>query len=494
MRTASITCLLLSAALSACVDTGPPAPQIDPAYVEKNQLSAAPAQMTNVVNADFGGKVVYLGNDVEHSTVAPGEEARVVHYWKVLQPPGERWRVFSHLVGSKKADWSNIDRSDMRLGYGPDKWQAGDIIRDEHVFRIPKGWKSPYAEVALGLYPKGGHAITDRMPVVTGTADEERRVHVARIEVSGAGAGKAASEPKLFAVRKTGEAITVDGRADEDVWKRATESPVFTAAEGSPAMKGETRAKLLWDDEFLYAFVEAEDEDVHSQYTENDSDMWREDVVELFIDADGNRRGYIELQVNPHNAQFDAWFATTRGGPSDKAWSANMKSAVAIDGSLAERGDDKGWSVEIAIPLVAVRGAAPSMRVNVPPQVGDTWKLNIVRLDKPEDEKNPAVASWNQISYQDFHALDRMLGVVFADETGNTTPAPVTEPENPAQDEAANEGQDPAAADKSDDTSGAAGAKAEDKAGAADKAKAGAADKANAADKAGAKAGPTPGN
>ena len=32
----------------------------------------------------------------------------------------------------------------------------------------------------------------------------------------------------------------------------------------------------------------------------------------MFIDADGNRRGYVELQVNPNNVTFDSWFAGDR--------------------------------------------------------------------------------------------------------------------------------------------------------------------------------------
>ena len=43
----------------------------------------------------------------------------------------------------------------------------------------------------------------------------------------------------------------------------------------------------------------AEDPDVHSDFVNQDDHLWEQDVIEVFIDADGNRRGYIELQVNP---------------------------------------------------------------------------------------------------------------------------------------------------------------------------------------------------
>lgn len=416
---------LLAATLCACVDTGPPEPKIDPAYIEKNLLPQPPAQMTNQVDADFGGKVVYLGNDVSKETVAPGDKVTVVHYWKVVDAPGERWRVFTHLQGSAKKDWENIDRTDMRLGHGPDKWKVGEIIRDEHKFSVPKDWSSPYADVLVGLYPKGAHGIEDRMPLVSGKVevDAERRVKVARLKVTGA--GKAEVKPQTHVVHKIAEPIVIDGRADEAAWQRAPESPVFTSAEGSPAVDGDTRARLLWDDQNLYVFVSAKDSDVHSPYTKTDDSLWKADVIELFIDADRNRRGYVELQVNPNNAQLDSWFVNTRAGTSDLAWTAAMKSAVVVHGTADNRDDkDTGWDVEIAIPLAAVKGAAPSMPVNIPPVVGDMWRLNVVRVDVPKDAKNPAVSSWSRITYQDFHALDRMLDVTFGDTAGQTAAAP----------------------------------------------------------------------
>lgn len=376
--------------------------------------------MSNAVNADLGGKVLYLGNDVDKDTLAPGDKVKVVHYWKVITPPGDRWRVFAHLVGQGSNEWQNVDRSDMRVGYAPDAWKAGDIIRDEQEIRLPSGWKSAAAEVRVGLYPKGGHTAADRMPVVSGPADKESRVIAARFRVQRSKATPAAGG--RYVIRRAQGPITIDGRADEASWQSAPESPAFVDAEGSPAVAGKTTARMLWDDENLYVFVSAEDADVFSQYTKQDDPLWKEDVVELFIDADRNRRGYVELQVNPRNAHFDAWFATTRAQASDAAWNAGMSSAVVVHGTADDRDDtDRGWDVEIAIPLAAVKGQDQDMKVALPPQVGHRWRLNVVRIDKPAD-KQLAVASWNQITYQDFHALSRMLEVTFGDPAGKTRP------------------------------------------------------------------------
>jgi hypothetical protein len=258
-----------------------------------------------------------------------------------------------------------------------------------------------------------------------GPADSESRVIALRFKVE-RGTGKRPTPPQ-YKVRRASGPIVIDGKANEVDWQAAAVSPAFAPAEGGPEVAGAARARLLWDDTSLYAFIEVEDTDVHSQYKAQDDPLWKEDVVELFIDADRNRRGYVELQVNPRNAHFDAWFPTTRSQKNHPEWNSGMKSAVAVRGTLDVRGDgDQGWSAEIAIPLAAVKGADAAMKVAIPPAVGDQWRLNIVRVDKPADGPLGA-SSWSAIPIADFHALARMLTVTFADTDGAVpaaTPSP----------------------------------------------------------------------
>lgn len=402
-----IAVIAVVAVAAACVEKpGGGQKKIDPAYVQKNLLAEEPA-MANRVNADLGGKVVYLGNDLDKKVVRPGDVFTVVHYWKVAEPPGPEWRVFSHVVGEAGA-WMNVDYTDMRAGHPPAAWKPGQIIRDEQRIQLAADWKSPYAQVTVGLYPRGGQGAKDRMMVVSGPHDDESRVLAARVEVLGA------ASPGAYTIRKTAAPIAIDGKADEEAWKSAPQSPAFVTPQGGKDMKQRTTARLLWDDSNLYAFIEVEDSHIESPYHDHDDSLWKADVVELFIDADGNKRGYVELQVNPNNAQFDAWFPQTRGQQSFFDWNAGMTSAVgAIEG---------GWTAEIAIPLAAVKGRDDAMKVTIPPAVGDTWKLNVVRVDLAKGAKQINASSWNQITIQDFHALDRMLTVTFGDAEGKTEP------------------------------------------------------------------------
>ena len=410
---------------AACVDKAPPAPPVDPALVAENLLTAPPADLGNPIGAVFDGKVTYLGNTVERAQVAPGDKIVITHYWQVNVPPGKNWKVFSHLVGDDN-NFANVDLTDMRKGHTSDKWTAGQIIRDPQTFILRKDWRSPTARLVVGIYKKGGHKITDRMDVSGGEV-KERALTVATFTID---VSKAAPLPGQLIAKKATGPITIDGKANDAAWATAAATAAFQTAEGGPEPRGPTSAKITWDDQHLYLFVSADDDDVRSEYTKTDDTIWKADVIEAFIDADGNGKGYVELQVSPQNVHFDAWFPTVRP-QSDLAYSAGMTSAVNVRGTLNQPGDDdQGWDAEIAIPLAAVKGNDGAMAVRIPPQPGDVWKFNVVRADYGKDGK-PAAASWNRIRFSDWHSLDRMLTLTFADATGSVTPPPATTPGPP---------------------------------------------------------------
>lgn len=428
--------LLLAAAFvcAACVDKAPPAPPVDPAMVAENLLTAPPTDIGNPVGAVFDGKITYLGNTVERSQIAPGDKVVITHYWQVNVPPGKDWKIFSHLVGDEN-NFSNVDLTDMRKGHPSDKWAAGQIIRDPQTFILRKDWRSATAKLVVGIYKKGGHKVTDRMDVSGGEV-KDRALTVATFTID---VSKAAPLPGQLVVKKATAPINIDGKADDAAWSGAAGTAAFQTAEGGPEPRGPTSAKITWDDSYLYLFVSADDDDVKSEYTKQDDTIWKQDVIEAFIDADNNQKGYVELQVSPQNVHFDAWFPTVRP-TSELAYSAGMKTAVNIRGTLNQSGDDdQGWDAEIAIPLGAVKGNDGSMNVRIPPQPGDVWHFNVVRADYGKDGKATA-ASWNRIRYSEWHSLDRMLTITFADASGNTTtaatPPPPPAPTQPATPEA----------------------------------------------------------
>ncbi len=432
MKAILVRVVLLVVLLAACVDRGP-GPQgkkIAPGYVRENLVQVVPQDLQRL-DVVLGGKVTYLGNKVVYrdgkdpkTPLAPGAAIRVMHYWQVTMPPGDNGRVFTLLRGEPgTADFMNLEPTDMQIGHPTKKWKAGQIIQDVQDIVLRPDWRSKTATLQVGLVWDGGNQLGDRMAAI-GPNVVDRAINARTIEIDMA---KAPPPLGTIHVPRAAGAITVDGMMNDPGWMNAVASPELVTADGSPEPVGKATARMTWDDEHLYVFVQIVDKDVFSPYKQHDDPLWKADCVELFIDADGNRRGYIELQVNPNNATFDSFFATTRAQPGDEKWDSNMVTAVKVRGTPDKAGDaDQGWDVEIAIPLAAMKGRQDTMAVRLPPQIGDTWRLNVVRVDYRGTGGGPGVASWNRISYADFHALDRMLNVVFADPSGSIVPAPTT--------------------------------------------------------------------
>ncbi len=419
----SIWAVLVGASFTGCVDQGP-APRgkkIDASYVAQHILTQPPAGAMSRLDVTLGGKVVYLGNTIDKPTLAPGQTLRVTHYWRVVQPIGPGWSVFSLVRGAPNtADFMNLPPTDMQIAHGPAMWKAGEVIEDSQELTLRPDWKSPTATIHVGLIALGAHGVGDRM-AATGPHTQDRAVLARVIDVD---LSKAPPPAGTAYIPRASVPITVDGLAGEAAWATAAASPELSASEGSGEPVGKATAKLTWDDEFLYAFISVTDSDVVSAYNQHDDPLWKADCVELFLDADSNRRGYVELQVNPRNATFDSWFQTTRAQPGDPSWDSAMQTAVKLRGT-AEPGDtDQGWDAELAIPWQAVRGRDEAMSVRLPPQVGDRWRMNVVRVDVKTGDKGQSSAAWNRITSADYHALDRMLTVVFADPNGSIQPVP----------------------------------------------------------------------
>jgi hypothetical protein len=416
--------------LASCVDRGP-GPQgkkIDPSYVRDNVLKEVPAGIDHV-DVDLGGKVTYVGSRLVYPDgrdasigLAPGGTIRVISYWQVKQPVGRGWKIFRLVRGGPtSADFMNLGPTDIEIGHPLHTWKAGEVIQDAQDITLRPDWRSQTATLYIGLVADGGHQLGDRM-AASGPNTLDRAVVARTINVD---LTKAPPPQGTVYVPHALGPITIDGIAGEPGWGAAAASPELATADGSSDPVGKALARMTWDEQNLYLFVQISDSDVFSSFKTHDEPIWKQDCVEMFIDADGNRRGYVELQVNPNNTTFDSFFATTRAQPGDEKWDSGMVTAVKVRGTADKGGDaDQGWDVEIAIPLAAVKGRDMGMGVILPPSVGHRWRMNVVRVDYRSNGGNPAVASWNRIGYGDFHALDRMLTVVFADSNGSITPGP----------------------------------------------------------------------
>lgn len=362
-----------------CGSSGDPAAEL----IRANRLEAAP-DLERSLRVGLGRGVIYLGNEIDSDVARPGGSITVTHYLEVTAAPPDGARLVAGLAGDEHPVVAQPP-SPMQRAYPPRAWKPGDIIRDRQVIEIPADVREPTAAVTVTF--EGVEARVGRVAIDRG---------------------------REYPVPAVAPVIAIDGDAGDPGWREAAWSPRFVTAKGGREVPGQARAKLAWDRDNLYVLVEVVDPAVFSPYSGRDDPLWKADVVEIFIDADRNRRGYVELQVNPRGAIFDAFFPVGRAQKHHFEWSSRMRAAVRVDGRADKTGSgDRGWVVEMAIPHGDVVGMAEDMAVTIPPEPGDRWNLNVVRVDKPEDAGISA-ATWNPITIRDFHAPARMLTVTFS--------------------------------------------------------------------------------
>ncbi len=214
------------------------------------------------------------------------------------------------------------------------------------------------------------------------------------------------SELKHYEIAYTESPIRIDGRLDDDAWKSVSpvkdfEFPWWTAGE-----KEKTKAKLLWDDQYLYVSFVCEDAHIWAEHTERDSPVYKDDCVEVFTSPDpDNLKNYFNIEMNAKGASLD--FQHPDGPGSKVPWDPKVGITTTIDGTLNDDSDtDNLWTLEVAIPFASFSHVAKNT------QPGDEWRLNLHRLG---GQTNFQHSQWNPSKSEKalFHAPEFFGRVTF---------------------------------------------------------------------------------
>lgn len=200
--------------------------------------------------------------------------------------------------------------------------------------------------------------------------------------------------PPVYECLKIGEAITVDGLIEEEVWEKAPEATFYNMDGSKPRQK--TTFRWLWDEKYLYGAFYVEDDHIWAKMTDRDAYLWYENVVEFFINADGSSKSYIEIEINPLNTILDLFVLNKHNDRSDirQLWNwdcEGMLSAVKVYGTINDSSDtDSHWTFEIAIPFDQIYTAP-----NNPPRDGDAWYVTFTRGEGDENPDRREASSWS---------------------------------------------------------------------------------------------------
>lgn len=157
-----------------------------------------------------------------------------------------------------------------------------------------------------------------------------------------------ADDIQSYVCRKSPKPLIIDGKMTESAWRLAPWTPYFVDIEGSakPKPRHQTRAKMLWDDQYFYIAAEMEEPDLWATYDKHDMVIFHEHDFEVFIDPDGDGLHYFEFEMNALNTGWDLYLAKPYkdGGKADDGWEMpGLKTAVHLRGTLNDPRDrDQG--------------------------------------------------------------------------------------------------------------------------------------------------------
>ena len=238
---------------------------------------------------------------------------------------------------------------------------------------------------------------------------------------------------------RVSEPLSIDGRLDKPAWQKARRSPRFVDLVGGRPTVHDTRAAVLWDEQYLYVGFWVEEPFVEAKLTERDALIWSENDVELFIAGED---AYYELEINALGTIYEALFVfedayeragyarlpeLSRAAEGYRPWNGvgfethprgprlgffgwdlpGLKTAVHVDGTINDNSDrDRGWTAEIAVPWSGLQLLAQADGRPLPPRDGDTWRMDFSRFNTyrgapPADD--PGGWAWSAHGVWDSH-------------------------------------------------------------------------------------------
>lgn len=200
--------------------------------------------------------------------------------------------------------------------------------------------------------------------------------------------GQSLDIPCTYTAFRTDSEIIIDGNAKETDWDKVAWSTNFIDIEGTKKPKYNTHFKMLWDDTYMYYYVEMEEPHVWANLRQRDTVVYYNNDFEIFWDPDGDTHNYYEFEINALNTIWDLFLTKPyrENNATMDSWDIRgAKSAIVVNGTLNNSEDtDKGWQLELAIPWSAFRTSFGQN--NVP--VNKFWRINFSRVNWDFDLHN----------------------------------------------------------------------------------------------------------
>jgi hypothetical protein len=198
----------------------------------------------------------------------------------------------------------------------------------------------------------------------------------------------AEAAPRTYICHRASRGITIDGALDDPGWQSIPWTggfQRFLAPQTTTPQR--TLVKAAWDDRCLYIAFRVYDTNPWATKTSRDDSLWEEQVVEVYIDENDDLLNYKEFEINPLGTVIDLLIPKA-GDQADwrkcARWNAaRWRTAVRVHADAVPR----FWEAEMAFPW-----AIFSEATHRPPQVGDVWRIQFYRIERPRPAAGAAAS------------------------------------------------------------------------------------------------------
>ncbi len=200
------------------------------------------------------------------------------------------------------------------------------------------------------------------------------------------------SYSQTFPIHRITNSIVIDG--DLSDWKSPFIGP-FVIHNSALKATQETYVSLSWDNENLFLAYKCIDSKIIGSVKKHDAPIFKsDDLVELFIDPDGDSKYYIEIGVNAFSSNYDMIINCI--SPLCGGWSMDM--ALDILGmKTTSKFTTDGYNVEIKIPFLSLNAIKKAGFTT--PIVGTKWKGNLFRIDYGNTPEYLALQSYKSLQF-----------------------------------------------------------------------------------------------
>lgn len=192
----------------------------------------------------------------------------------------------------------------------------------------------------------------------------------------------------------------VTGSGEAPAWAGAAWERLARVGEGPGDYA--TRVKTAYSPTGLYVLFDCEDTRLTCTMTQDNDDLFREDVVELFLWTDERQPLYFEYEISPLGVELP--ILVSNSGGSFHGWlpwhyedGRRIRARTSVRGGAAvPLAAVTGWMAEVFIPFALFQGLG-----NCPPHRATTWRANFYRIDY--DEAPASQWAWCERTGPHFH-------------------------------------------------------------------------------------------